>query len=148
MTSRTLFQPPIWSNLFAFLLPLAVFVVLYLICASALPDVAKTAEGAVQNLKSSAAAAGSDLSAAAGDLVETARQAVSEMKRIAADIATRTGDRAGEAAGVLADDARAIGRDGGDALVETVARRPVASLAVAAGIGLVLGWATRSGAGR
>lgn len=106
----------------------------------------KTAEGAVDTLKSTAAAAGSDLASAASDLVETARQAVNEMRRIADDFTTRTGDRAGAAAGVLADDARAIGRDGVDALVETVGRRPVASLAVAAGIGLVLGWATRGGA--
>jgi hypothetical protein len=46
----TLLEPPIWSNLFAFLLPLGVFVVLYLICATALPDVSKTAEGAVVDL--------------------------------------------------------------------------------------------------
>jgi hypothetical protein len=31
-------QSPIWTNLFAFLLPLAIFVILYLICASAFPD--------------------------------------------------------------------------------------------------------------
>ena len=109
-------------------------------------DTAKTAEGAVKTLKSTAAATGSDLSAAASDLVDAARQAVIEMRRIADDFATRTGDRAGEAAGVLADDARALGRDGVDALIETVSRRPVASLAVAAGVGLVLGWATRGGA--
>ena len=31
-------QSPVWLNLFAFLLPLSVFIVLSLICASALPD--------------------------------------------------------------------------------------------------------------
>lgn len=31
-------RAPIWSNLFAFLLPLTTFVVLYLLCAAALPD--------------------------------------------------------------------------------------------------------------
>ena len=35
----TLLQAPIWRNLFAFLLPLLAFVILYLICANALPDV-------------------------------------------------------------------------------------------------------------
>ena len=34
----TIHQSPLWLNLFAFLLPLSVFVVLFLICASALPD--------------------------------------------------------------------------------------------------------------
>ena len=32
-------QSVVWVNLFAFVLPLAVFIVLYLICASALPNV-------------------------------------------------------------------------------------------------------------
>lgn len=45
-----LIQSPIWINLFAFLLPLTVFVVLYLICASALPDVAKLGESDVLDL--------------------------------------------------------------------------------------------------
>jgi hypothetical protein len=47
----TLLQAPLWINLFAFLLPLSVFVILYLICASALPDVTKLAEGAVVDLR-------------------------------------------------------------------------------------------------
>ena len=34
----TIHQSPVWLNLFAFLLPLSVFIVLFLICASALPD--------------------------------------------------------------------------------------------------------------
>ena len=47
----TLLQAPLWINLFAFLLPLSVFVILYLICASALPDVTKLPEGAVVDLR-------------------------------------------------------------------------------------------------
>ncbi len=47
----TILQVPLWINLFAFLLPLAVFVVLYLICASALPDATKTPEGSVIDLR-------------------------------------------------------------------------------------------------
>ena len=48
----TVLQSPVWVNLFAFVLPLSVFVVLYLICASALPDVSKTTEGTVVDLES------------------------------------------------------------------------------------------------
>jgi hypothetical protein len=47
----TVLQSPLWVNLFAFVLPLTVFVVLYLICASALPDVSKATEGAVVDLQ-------------------------------------------------------------------------------------------------
>jgi hypothetical protein len=35
----TLLQAAVWANLFAFLFPLLAFVLIYLICASALPDV-------------------------------------------------------------------------------------------------------------
>lgn len=48
----TILQSPLWANLFAFLLPLAVFVTLYLICASALPDITKAAEGSTVDLGS------------------------------------------------------------------------------------------------
>ena len=47
----TILQVQIWTNLFAFLLPLAVFVILYLICASALPDATKAPEGAAIDLR-------------------------------------------------------------------------------------------------
>lgn len=47
----TLLQVPIWRNLFAFFLPLSTFIILYLICASALPDLTKVAEGSVVDLK-------------------------------------------------------------------------------------------------
>lgn len=47
----TILQVQLWVNLFAFLLPLSVFVILYLICASALPDTSKTAEGSVIDLR-------------------------------------------------------------------------------------------------
>ncbi len=46
----TVLQSPLWVNLFAFVLPLAVFVVLYLICASALPDASKVSEDDVIDL--------------------------------------------------------------------------------------------------
>lgn len=47
----TILQDQIWINLFAFLLPLNVFVILYLICASALPDAKKSSEGSVIDLR-------------------------------------------------------------------------------------------------
>jgi hypothetical protein len=47
----TLLQAPIWSNLFAFFLPLSTFIILYLICATALPDLTKATEGSVIDLK-------------------------------------------------------------------------------------------------
>ena len=47
----TILQAPIWRNLFAFFLPLSTFIILYLICASALPDLTKLPEGSVVDLK-------------------------------------------------------------------------------------------------
>ena len=46
----TILQSPLWVNLFAFLLPLSIFVLIYLICSSALPDVSKTPEGSIVDL--------------------------------------------------------------------------------------------------
>lgn len=43
-------QSTLWANLFAFLLPLTIFVLIYLICASALPDVSKLPEGSAVDL--------------------------------------------------------------------------------------------------
>lgn len=37
-------QSPLWTNLFAFLMPLCVFVTLYMLCAAALPDLTKASE--------------------------------------------------------------------------------------------------------
>ena len=47
----TLLQAPIWRNLFAFLLPLLAFILIYLICASALPDVSRREETDVVDLQ-------------------------------------------------------------------------------------------------
>jgi hypothetical protein len=43
-------QSPLWLNLFAFLIPISVFVTLYMICASALPDLSKHSENDVVDL--------------------------------------------------------------------------------------------------
>ena len=48
----TLMQSPLWANLFAFLLPLSVFIVLYLICSSALPDVTRKDDADTVDLRS------------------------------------------------------------------------------------------------
>lgn len=48
----TILHVEIWINLFAFLLPLSVFVILYLICASALPDTSRSPEGSVVDMRS------------------------------------------------------------------------------------------------
>jgi hypothetical protein len=37
-------QAPLWANLFAFLIPMCVFVTLYMICAAALPDLTRVSE--------------------------------------------------------------------------------------------------------
>jgi hypothetical protein len=47
-----LLQAPIWRNLFAFFLPLSTFILLYLICASALPDLTKVSQDSPVDLKS------------------------------------------------------------------------------------------------
>src|SRR5688572_1590200 len=44
-------QSTLWLNLFAFLIPLSIFVIIYLMCASALPDVTKLAEGETVDLE-------------------------------------------------------------------------------------------------
>jgi len=46
-----LIQSPLWVNLFAFLLPLSVFVIMYLICAAALPDVTRAPEAEALDLE-------------------------------------------------------------------------------------------------
>lgn len=45
-----LIESPVWAHLFTFLLPLNVFVVLYLICAAALPDVSRRSRGKPMDL--------------------------------------------------------------------------------------------------
>jgi hypothetical protein len=43
-------QSRLWLNLFAFLLPIGVFVTLYMLCASALPDLSKASEADMVDL--------------------------------------------------------------------------------------------------
>jgi ElaB/YqjD/DUF883 family membrane-anchored ribosome-binding protein len=89
------------------------------------------------------------------DISGSAREALDSMQRIVTDFAKRTGQRAGDVADVAktagADAvkqfgalARDFGRGGLDNVAGAVARRPVAALAIAAGVGLMLGLASRS----
>lgn len=106
--------------------------------------------------------AGAALAERADAVARSAREALAEMRAIVDRFAAATGDRAGEAADAvsatgadaaerlagLADEARTLGRDGLDRIAAGVAERPIAALAVAAGVGLVLGLVTRTGTGR
>lgn len=107
-------------------------------------------------------ATGAALAEGADAVARSAREALAEMRAIAARFAATTGETAGAAAeavkatGVdtaervagLVEEARILGRDGLDTLADGVAKRPIAALAVAAGVGLLLGIVTRSGGGR
>lgn len=107
-------------------------------------------------------AAGATVADKADAVVGSAREALAEMRRIVDAFAASTGQKVDEAVaavgetgaetrqrlGALVDDARLIGRDGLDRVAEKVAERPFSALAVAAGLGLALGFLTRPGNGR
>lgn len=108
------------------------------------------------------AATGAVVADKADAVVASARDALAEMRRIADAFAASTGQKVDEAVaavgetgaqtaqrfGALVDDARVLGRDGLDRVAGKVAERPFAAIAVAAGIGLALGFLTRPGNGR
>lgn len=95
-------------------------------------------------------------------IVTSAREALAEMRRIVDTFAAATGEKVADAAttvgetgaqtaerlGALVDDARVLGRDGLDRVAGKIAERPFAALAVAAGVGLALGFLTRPGSDR
>jgi ElaB/YqjD/DUF883 family membrane-anchored ribosome-binding protein len=107
-------------------------------------------------------ATGAALAEQGGAVAQSAREALAEMRVIVERFAATTGEKAGEAADAvkatgadtaervagLVDDARTLGREGLDGLADAVAKRPVAALAVAAGVGLLLGLVTRTGGER
>ena len=108
------------------------------------------------------AATGAVVADKADAVVASARDALAEMRRIVDAFAASTGEKVDEAVtavgetgaqtaqrfGALVDDARVLGRDGLDRVAGKVAERPFAAIAVAAGIGLALGFLTRPGNGR
>lgn len=123
---------------------------------------AADAQAKVDGVVGDVAAAGAAVADKAEAVVMSARDALAEMRRIVDAFAAATGERVGEAAsavgeagsqttqrlGALVDDARVLGRDGIDRVAEKVAERPFAALAVAAGIGIALGFLTRPGTER
>jgi len=106
--------------------------------------------------------AGAKVADEAEAIVGSARDALAEMRRIVDAFAAATGEKVEIAAqavgetgtetarrfGALVEDARDLGRDGLDRVAERVAERPFAALAVAAGVGLALGFLTRPGSDR
>lgn len=123
--------------------------------ADARAEVAKQARAAAADLHE----AGASVAADATDVAGSARAALEEMRRIVADFATSTGEKASdvvdtvggigvdatERVGALAGELRGIGRVGFENVADAVAKRPMTALAVAAGVGLLLGLVTRPG---
>jgi len=113
-------------------------------------------------LESSAEAArriGAAAEISASEAAMSAQEAIAEIKRIMTDLVERTSARASEAMaesggqaaerfGAIVDDVQSIGKDSLDRLADTIARRPVATLAAAAGVGLLIGLATRPAGAR
>lgn len=91
----------------------------------------------------------------ASDAAMSAQDAIAEMKRIMTELVERTGARATEAIGesgeqaaerfnAIVDEVQELGKDSLDRLSDAIARRPVATLAAAAGVGLLIGLASRA----
>jgi len=84
------------------------------------------------------------------------------MRRIFDNFATKTGAATSEAAGGVKEagveagrqvgaalnSAEALGREGLETIADSVARRPLTSLAIAAGVGMVVGYCSRESARR
>lgn len=92
------------------------------------------------------------------DLAALAREAVSALQRVADDLAAKAGTRAEEAVeaakgvgvatvenvSAVASDARQRAEGGVEALSQSVARNPLTSVAIAAGVGMIVGMINRS----
>lgn len=124
----------------------------------AIRDIAKGAD----KIGKDAAGVGSDIADKAGDIANAARDAIGEMRRIIDDFAARTGTATTEAAGSvksagvdagrqvsqMLNSAEAFGRSGVDSVAETISKRPLTSLAVAVGVGVLLGLSRRDASHR
>jgi hypothetical protein len=120
---------------------------------------AKAVADNAAKIKKDIGAAGSDLVDKAGDVAAAAQDAMAEMRRIIDAFASRTGAKANEAletvkttgvetadhVGAALSGASALGREGIDGVAEAVAKRPMTSMAVALGVGLLVGLASRGG---
>lgn len=95
----------------------------------------------------------------ASEAAMSAQEAIAEIKRIMTDLLegasaraseamAESGEQAAERFGAIVDDVQTLGKDSLDRLSDAIARRPVATLAAAAGVGLLIGLATRPSGAR
>ena len=110
-----------------------------------------------RKIKQDLGAAGSELAGKAGDVATAAQEALTEMKRIMDEFAAKTGTKASEAAetvkaasadtaghiGAAFSGAGSLGKESIDGIAEAAAKRPVTAMAIAMGVGLLLGLASR-----
>jgi ElaB/YqjD/DUF883 family membrane-anchored ribosome-binding protein len=110
-----------------------------------------------RKIKEDLGAAGSDLAGKAGDVAVAAQEALTQMKRIMDEFAAKTGTKASEAVetvkatgadtadhiGAALSGASSLGKESIDGIAEAAARRPVTAMAIAMGVGLLLGLASR-----
>ena len=118
---------------------------------------AKVVADNAAKIKKDIGAAGSDLADKAGDMAAAAQEALGEMRRIIDEFAAKTGVKASEAfetvkttgtdtadhIGAALTGASALGKEGIDGVAEAVAKRPMTAMAVALGVGLLVGLASR-----
>ncbi len=108
-------------------------------------------------IKKDIGTAGSDIADKAGDVAVAAQEALAEMRRIVEEFAAKTGVKASEAMetvkttgsetadhiGVALSGASALGKEGIDGMADAVAKRPMTAMAVALGVGLLVGLVSR-----
>lgn len=123
------------------------------------PSGARIVAENAKKIKDDLGTAGSELAGKAGDVAIAAQEALTEMKRIVDEFAAKTGNKASEAVetvkatgsdaadhiGAALSGASSLGKEGMDGIAEAAARRPVTAMAIAMGIGLLLGLASRGG---
>lgn len=123
------------------------------------PSGAQIVADNARKIKQDLGAAGSDLAGKASDVATAAQEALSEMKRVMDEFAAKTGTKASEAAetvkaagadtadhlGAALSGAGSLGRESIDSIAEAAAKRPVTAMAIALGVGVLLGLASRGG---
>ncbi|MCM5558814.1 hypothetical protein [Pleomorphomonas sp. JP5] len=110
-----------------------------------------------RKIKQDFGAAGSELAGKAGDVATAAQEALIEMKRIMDEFAAKTGTKASEAVetvkatgadaadhlGAAFNGAGSLGKESIDGIAEAAAKRPITAMAIALGVGVLLGFASR-----
>lgn len=123
------------------------------------PSGARVVAENAKKIKQDIGAAGSELAGQAGDVAIAAQEALMEMKKIVDEFAAKTGAKASEAVetvkatgsetadhiGAALGGASSLGKEGLDGIAEAAAKRPVTAMAIALGVGLLLGLASRGG---